>query len=119
MSEPGDCVWADGRAWMQTDWDEKSRWITESIARLENRTTLKALKQHDDFRWLVKDGKRDGSDLADYYVQVGFEIGKFAGFALERKAVLTFLRDPNWADMSALYVADHIERGEHLRGDDE
>ena len=81
--------------------------------------TLANLTDRDDFRWLVKDGKRGGSDLADYYVQVGFEIGKFAGFALERKAVLTFLRDPNWADMSALYVADHIERAEHLGGDDE
>ena len=31
----------------------------------------------------------------------------------ERAAIVAMLRDQNWADMSALYVSDHIERGEH------
>ena len=74
MSRPGDVVWADGRAWMRTDWDEKSRWITESIARPENRTTLKALKQHDDFRWLVRDGYRQINDYPLAHEAYRFQI---------------------------------------------
>ena len=58
MSRPGDVIWSDGRAWMRTDWSEQSRWITESNALPGNRTALRSLKAHDDFRWLVKDGKR-------------------------------------------------------------
>ena len=53
MSVPGDVVWADSAAWMRTDWDEKSRWITEA-AREENRATLEHLKKCADFVWLVK-----------------------------------------------------------------
>ena len=74
MSRPGDVVWADGRAWMRTDWDEKSRWITESIARPENRTTLKALKQHDDFRWLVRNGYRQINDYPLAHEAYRFQI---------------------------------------------
>ena len=36
----------------------------------------------------------------------------------ERVAIVASLRDPNWADMFALHVADHIERCDHLRGED-
>lgn len=57
MSEPGDVVWADGRTWMRTDWRERSRWITESNALPGNRTALRSLKAHDDFRWLVRNGE--------------------------------------------------------------
>ena len=126
MSRPGDVVWADGRAWMQTDWDEKSRWITESIARLENRTTLKALKQHDDFRWLVKDGELN-SALPAQQAALAYNLGQqnqaekaaasFRGLVAERDEwqvdarKLRDERDKVWADRNLVVneLADMTE----------
>ncbi len=31
----------------------------------------------------------------------------------ERAAIVAMLRNPIWADMPALLISDHIERGEH------
>ena len=57
-------------------------------------------RQHDEARDELKCGDRHSC---------GFKCGQQE----ERRAVVAWLRDPNWADMSGLYVSDHIERGEH------
>ena len=180
MSEPGDVIWSDGRAWMRTDWSEQSRWITESNALPGHRTALRSLKAHDDFRWLVRGGKRvvhaDDCPPQSAYEAYTFQIarltellaqaekdrdvyaadwgrliaerdrartelaamadqrdvaenryadalaGQLSRAALEeRAAIVAWLREPQgesvtpWCEL----LADSIERGDHLGGDDE
>lgn len=144
MSEPGDCVWADGRAWMRTDWDEKSRWITESIARPENRTTLKALKQHDDFRWLVRNGYRQINDYPLAHEAYRFQIANLTELLAqaekerdaaenryasaldaqlsraaleERAAIVDYVSSLRGDEFTV--AANDIACGAHLAGDDE
>ena len=59
MSRPGDVVWSRGRAWLcRNDYfggAGKLWWMACTEAVCE---ALAYLREHDDFRWLVKDGKR-------------------------------------------------------------
>ena len=41
------------------------------------------------------------------------------GKAMEREAIVAWLEDAKRGDLSGRYLASFIERGEHLRGDDE
>lgn len=85
MSKPGDVVWADGRAWTRTNWPEKSRWVTESDALPGNRAALQSLKMHDDFRWLVKDGKCVVSgELLELQAAASFHEGQIAAIVADR-----------------------------------
>ena len=43
----------------------------------------------------------------------GYFIGLRVGAGRERAAIVAMLRNPIWADMPALLISDHIERGEH------
>ncbi len=57
-----------------------------------------------------------------FWTEMGKQLPSAAyerGREAERAAIVAMLRDPNWADMSGLYVSDHIERGEHTWSDDE
>ncbi len=58
MSRPGDVVWSGGRAWQRGRYgsavDVKAWWVNPAVGT----ATLHTLRMADDFRWLVKDGKR-------------------------------------------------------------
>ena len=41
------------------------------------------------------------------------------GKAMEREAIVAWLEDAKRGDLSGLYLASFIERGDHLGGDDE
>lgn len=57
MSNPGDVVWSDGRAWMRR-WDSfggsQKMWWMAYQGELYEWNSLANLKQRDDFEWLVK-----------------------------------------------------------------
>lgn len=76
MSDPGDVVWSGGRAWQRGKYGSshgvKAWWINAAV-RTE---TLKALRKADDFRWLVKEGKRV-VHADDYPPQVAHEAYTF------------------------------------------
>ena len=123
MSRTGDVVWANGVTWQR---DESTayaayakNWWYSATQSYGAGSTLADLERHADFRWLVRDaqpvGGYDegeaamGSALSQH--QIGFQSGR----EYERAAIFKWLNDPR----NSRYLAERIERGEHLRGDDE
>lgn len=94
MSEPGDVVWADGRAWMRRHdsfgGSQKLWWMTCRDECYEW-NALANLKQHDDFEWLVK----DGIPIVLNALAVYHALDSFADFVAKRgaDAALTAERD--------------------------
>ena len=115
MSKPGDVVWADGRAWLRDDyWSQlgtKNYWIA-SDADADARST-KHLKAFKDFRWLVKNGQQWGEYIPADQATI-YRVGVTDGEALERAAIMKWLRGGGQK-----LIANAIERGAHLAGDDE
>lgn len=58
MSESGDVVWSDGKSWQRGIYGSargvKAWWVNPAVGT----ATLEELRHADDFRWLVRDGKR-------------------------------------------------------------
>lgn len=153
MSEPGDVVWADGQAWIRGTTaygDHKAWWCHPLPVSGEVYRRLSEAKQADDFRWLVKDGKRV-VHAEDCPPQVAYEAYRFQISNLtellaqaekdldvaenrcasamdaqlsraaltERAAIVAWLEDAKRGDLSGLYLASFIARGDHLRSDNE
>ena len=60
MSRPGDAIWSDGRAWIRDTTaygDHKVWWWCPTSGNGVFRR-LSEVRQADDFRWLVRGGKR-------------------------------------------------------------
>lgn len=84
MSKTGDIVWADGKSWQRDD-EHASGFKEWWIAPKNNPSTLKVLKEYNDFRWLVKNGKP--ADNVYYENKPNaWETAKFI-------AIVTFLRE--------------------------
>ncbi len=61
----------------------------------------------------------DVGSLAGMREHAVYEAGRAKGAAGERRAIVAWLVDAKRGDLSGRYLASFIERGEHLRGDDE
>lgn len=48
-----------------------------------------------------------------------YEVGRVRGAAEERAAIVAWLEDAKRGDLSGLYLASFIARGDHLRSDNE
>lgn len=141
MSNPGDVVWADGVAWQR---DTDKNWYSTDRYDPRYKKELKAFK---DFRWLVKDGElldqlkdarsqrnqwaneetrhwlnTDEPSLKDRWRRAwddGHDCGVECGSSEERAAIVAWLRARPSGYYGGARVASDIERGAHVRGDDE
>ncbi len=82
MSESGDVVWSDGRAWQRGRYGSargvKAWWVNPAVGT----ATLEELRHADDFRWLV----RDGIPIVLNALAVYQALDSFADFVAKRDA---------------------------------
>lgn len=81
MSDPEGVVWADNRVWVSTHRAAEDRWITEYHGGEVTRATIGALRRHDDFMFLVRDG-----ELQDYALALVVARRDLAKVTAERDA---------------------------------
>lgn len=124
MSKNGDVVWADGRAWQRdNNWEQQPKqWWTDPT--FDEQVTLKDLKEHDDFIWLVYDGELvdgivpaenwackmcDRQDYHEHFVEDIVTEFRAQGMYRERQSIVKWLRLGNGFKL----IAAAIERGAH------
>jgi len=116
MSRTGDVVWAYGATWQRDESTAhpgaKNWWY--SVTQSDGiGSPLADLKRHADFRWLVRDAQPVEHEAE--FVELGRR--------LEREVIVKYLYSLDLADhvehRIANVIAGWVERGEHLRGDDE
>ncbi len=126
----GDIAWADGKAWWR-QYDADSEYLLEAWESRDSVSPLSDLQRHADFTWLVLHGQRvDTTFPTPGYTGIPIEVHETEpvkyGRRKEREAIVEWLRrgPTEWAqccecDRDTALAADLIERGSHLRGDDD